>query len=214
MKSRLVVVPAVGLSSPKSWKGQLMTNEELLVETVDLAKLDYENPIFERLEEDINNPWVLEDQIKFYKKAGVPIAYFALPGQRSRHYYAIFEGRSEGQAKGYNRMRNAEVRKKQRVDAAIKENEIESYDVKVENGYDAPKEGDNPEEIVCLKVVMDALAKEYKELSDEKKRICDTIKEGKTQRVAAEELGMPRRTYRDKKDETLDGLANKMKDYR
>ncbi|MBQ6231540.1 MAG: hypothetical protein IJJ74_10550 [Eubacterium sp.] len=191
-----------------------MKKEDLLCDTVDPAKLDYENPIFEGLEEDPNNPWFLEEQIQFYKRNGVPIAYFAFKGQKSRHYYAIFEGKSEGQAKGYNRMRNAEVKKKERADAAIKEHETESYDVMVENGYDAPKEGDNPEEIVCYKVVMDALAKEYKELTDEKKRICDAIKDSKTQRVAAEELGMPRRTYRDKKDETLDGLAKKMKDYR
>lgn len=191
-----------------------MTKEELLAVTVDPAKLDYKNPIFERLEEDPNNPWYLEEQIKFYKSNNVPIAYFALPGQKSRHYYAIFEGRSEGQAKGYNKMINAEVKKKERADAAIKEHETESYDVMVENGYDAPKEGDNPEEVVCYKVVMDALAKEYKELTDEKKRICDFIKESKTQREAAEELGMPRRTFRDKKGETLDGLAKKMKDYR
>ena len=191
-----------------------MTKEDLLAVTVDPAKLDYKNPIFERLEEDPNNPWYLEDQIQFYKRNNVPIAYFALPGQKSRHYYAIFEGRSEGQAKGYNKMINAEVKKKERADAAIKEHETESYDVMVDNGYDAPKEGDNPEEIVCYKVVMDALAKEYKELTEEKKRICDTIKDSKTQRAAAEELGMARRTYRDKKDETLEGLANKMKDYR
>jgi hypothetical protein len=191
-----------------------MAKDELLCETVDPAKLDYKNPIFERLEEDPNNPWFLEEQIQFYKRNGVPIAYFAFKGQKSRHYYAIFEGKSKDDAKGYNRMKNAEVKKKERADAAIKEYETESYDVMVENGYDAPKEGDNPEEIVCYKVVMDALAKEYKELTDEKKRICDAIKDSKTQRVAAEELGMPRRTYRDKKDETLDGLAKKMKDYR
>ena len=191
-----------------------MAKDELLCETVDPAKLDYKNPIFERLEEDPNNPWHLEDQIKFYKNNNVPIAYFALPGQRSRHYYAIFEGRSEGEAKGYNKMRNAEVKKKERGDAAIKEHETESYDVMIENGYDAPKEGDNPEEIIAYQVVMDALAKEYSELSEEKRRICDTVKKGMTQRDAAAELDIPRRTYRDYKDKTLDGLAKKMKDYR
>ena len=191
-----------------------MAKDELLCETVDPAKLDYKNPIFERLEEDSNNPWYLEDQIKFYKRNNVPIAYFALKGQKARHYYAIFEGRSEGEAKGYNKMRNAEVKKKERADAAIKEHETESYDVMIENGYDAPKEGDNPEEIIAYQVVMDALAKEYSELSEEKRRICDTVKKGMTQRDAAAELDIPRRTYRDYKDKTLDGLAKKMKDYR
>ena len=43
---------------------------------------------------------------------------------------------------------------------------------------------------------MDALTKEYNELSEEKKRICDTIKKGMSQREAAAELGISRSTYR------------------
>ena len=84
----------------------------------------------------------------------------------------------------------------------------------VDNGYDAPRENDNPEEIVAYKIVMDALTKEYEALTEEKKRICDIVGEGMTQRAAAEKLGIPRRSYRDKKDKTLSGLAKKMKKYK
>jgi len=192
-----------------------MTKDDVLVvETVDPAKLDYENPIFERIEEDINNPWFLEEQIKFYKKAGVPIAHFAFRGQKQKHYYAVFEGSSKAHADSMNRMNNRDAKKKERDEAAIKEHETDSYEVMVENGYDAPRDDDAPDDIVIYKLMMDVLNKEYKELSDEKKRICDTIKNDMTQREAAESLGMSRRTYRDHKDATMQELAKKMKDYK
>lgn len=197
---------------------EVKTNNEkeevTVVETVDPAKLDYENPIFERLEEDINNPWVLEDQIKFYKKAGVPIAHFAFPGQQSRHYYAVFEGSSKDHADSMNKMNNRDAKKKERAEAAIREHETDSYEVMIENGYDVPKEDDSPDEIIAYKVVMDALNKEYNALTEEKKRLCDTIKNDMSQRDAAEELGISRRTYRDHKDVVLSELAKKMKDYK
>ena len=191
-----------------------MKKDELLCETVDPAKLDYKNPIFQRLEEEPNNSWILEEQIQFYKRNNVPIAHFAFKGQKSRHYYAIFEGASDREASSYNKNMNSEVKKKQRADEAINEHETESYDVMIDNGYDVPKEGDNPEEIIAYKVVMNALTKEYNELSEEKKRICDTIKKGMSQREAATELGISRSTYRGHKDKTLDGLAKKLKYYR
>lgn len=191
-----------------------MTKEELLAVTVDPAKLDYKNPIFERLEEDPNNPWVLEDQIRFFKKCGVPIAYFAFKGQKSRHYYAVYEGKSKTHANDVNKMNNRDTKKSDRKSMVIKEHETDSYEVMVDNGYDAPREDDNPEEIVAYKIVMDALTKEYESLSEEKKRICDTISEGMTQRAAADMLGIPRRTYRDSKDKTLGDLAKKMKKYK
>ena len=192
-----------------------MTKDDVLVvETVDPAKLDYENPIFERIEEDINNPWFLEEQIKFYKKAGVPIAHFAFRGQKKKHYYAVFDGSSKAHADSMNRMNNRDAKKKERDGAAIKEHETGSYEVMVENGYDAPRDDDAPDDFVIYKLMMDVLNKEYKELSDEKKRICDTIKNDMTQREAAESLGMSRRTYRDHKDATMQELAKKMKDYK
>lgn len=197
---------------------EVKTNNEkeevTVVETVDPAKLDYGNPIFERLEEDINNPWVLEDQIKFYKKAGVPIAHFAFPGQQSRHYYAVFEGSSKDHADSMNKMNNRDAKKKERAEAAIRKHETDSYEVMIENGYDVPKEDDSPDEIIAYKVVMDALNKEYNALTEEKKRLCNTIKNDMSQRDAAEELGISRRTYRDHKDVVLSELAKKMKDYR
>lgn len=191
-----------------------MKKEELVVETVDPAKLDYENPIFERLEEDLNNPWMLEEQIKFYKKAGVPIAHFAFRGQKQKHYYAVFEGSSKAHANSMNRMNNRDAKKKERGEAAIKEHETDSYEVMLENGYDAPKEDDSPDEIIAYKVVMDALSREYNALSVDKRRLCDTVKSGMSQRNAAAELGMSRRTYRDHKDAVMSELAKKMKNYR
>lgn len=200
---------------PEWRKGQSMAKDDVLVvETVDPAKLNYKNPIFERLEEDLTNPWVLEDQIKFYKKAGIPIAHFALRGQKKKHYYAVLEGSSKKYAESLNRMNNRDAKKKERDEVAIKEHETDSYEVMLENGYDAPREDDAPDEIIAMKVLVDALSKEYQELSDEKKRICDTIKEDMTQREAAEVLGMPRRTYRDHKNKVIKELAKKMKDYK
>jgi hypothetical protein len=78
-----------------------MKNEE---KYVDPATIDVKNPIFERLEEDKNNPWVLEEQIKYYKSLGVPIAHYAFPGQKERHYYAVFEGSSKLYADDFNRI--------------------------------------------------------------------------------------------------------------
>lgn len=193
-------------------KGQSMTkNDELVVATVNPSKLNYKNPIFERLEEDINNPWVLEEQVKFYKKAGVPIAHFALAGQKKKHYYAVFEGSSKNHADSLNKMNNRESKKKERREKSINEHETDSYDVMLENGYDVPREEDSPDEIVAMKILLDVLNKEYQELSEEKKRICDTVKEGMTQRDAAKKLGMARRTYRDHKDAVMRELKGKLK---
>ena len=185
-------------------------NDVLVVATVNPAKLNYKNPIFESLEEDVNNPWVLEEQIKFYKRCNIPIAHFALPGQKTKHYYAVFEGSSKSYADIINRMNNRENKKKERRETVINEHETDSYDVMLENGYDVLREDDSPDEIVAMKILMDALNKEYQELSDEKKRICDTIKEGMTQRDAAKELGMARRTYRDHKDAVMGERAKKL----
>ena len=188
-----------------------MKNEE---KYVDPATIDVKNPIFERLEEDKNNPWVLEEQIKYYKSLGVPIAHYAFPGQKERHYYAVFEGSSKLYADDFNRMNNRDAKKRERHDNAIKENEPESYEVMVENGYDAISDEDSPEDIVIYMLMLDVLLKEYNDLSDDKKSLCDTISKGMTQRKAAEELGISRRTYRDRKEALMKDLVKKFKDYK
>ena len=191
-----------------------MTNEELLVDTVDPARLDYPNPIFERIQEDPNNPWFLEEQIKYYKNAGVPIAHFAFKGQKKKHYYAIFNGESKADADAINKMNNCDIKRAERAENAFRKHETDSYDVMLENGYDAPADDDDPAEIVAYQIVMDALSKEYNALSEEKRNLCNTIKKDMSQRDAAAELGVSRRTYRDHKDAVMGELAKKLKSYR
>ena len=190
-----------------------MTKKDILV-TVDPAALNYEHPIYMRLDEDKNNPQILEEQVKYYKRLGVPVSYFSLNGQKSKHYYAVFEGNSEERADALNKLNNSDVRKRDRAYAAIREHETESYNVMVDSGYDAPSYDDDPAEIEAFNTVIKALVKEYNDLSDEKKRICDMIMDNVPQRKAAEKLGMARRTYRDQMEAVLKELGRKLRPYR
>ena len=184
--------------------------KKIYVKIVNPGKLCYKYPIFERLRTDPNNPWFLQDQIDFYKNANVPVAYFALPGQKKMHHYAILDGESKDTADALNREFYRERDKAERAEAKRILHEAESYDVKVENGYDIPEEGSDPYEIIAYLDVLNALTREYQALSEEKKRFCDTIKKGMTQRAAAEEMGMPRTTYLDHLDTILKDLRRKL----
>lgn len=188
-------------------------DDKLVVETVDLTKLNYVNPIFVRLEERPHNPDVLETQIKFYKKAGVPIAHFAFKGQKKKNYYAVLEGSSKEQAESVNRMNNCYVKKKERDDAAIMEYETDSYDVMAANGYEVKDDSCSIEERVAYKTLLKALIDALDELSEEKRIVCILLANGYTQREAAEKLGIPRRTLRDRFNCALKELSSKLRNY-
>ena len=70
------------------------------------------------------------------------------------------------------------------------------------------------EEIAAYKVVIDALNKALDELTEEKLRVCQMVANNESQRSVAEELGIPRRTLRDRKDSAISEISRKMKHYK
>ena len=139
MKSRLVVMPSDELSSPSAERGQIMEKNVNLsnVATANLSSLNYPHPYFVPIDDGD------EETIKFYKRNDVPVAHIALPG-RMKHYYAVFNADTQADADLMNRTYNNWAKKDARDKAAQKEFET-SYDVMVENGYDAKDDINNPE---------------------------------------------------------------------
>lgn len=211
MVSRLVVVPSDGLSSPiavaKAERGQSMKkNVNPNVVTVNPSTLNYPHPYFVPIEDGD------EETIKYYKRNDVPVAHIALPG-RMKHYYAVFNADTQADADLMNRTYNNWAKKDARDKAAQEEFET-SYDVMVENGFDAKDDTNNPEEIIAYKVVINALNNALDELTEEKLRACQMVANGESQRTVAEKLGISRRTLRDRKDSAMSELGKKMKDYK
>lgn len=89
-----------------------------------------------------------------------------------------------------------------------------SYDSLVEDGFDAAKEDGNLEEVVAYKMMVDALCKEYGELTEENRRFCDAVKENRTDRDMAGEMGLAKSTYQGRKAKALRDLGEKMKDWK
>ena len=176
-------------------------------------KLTYENPMFYKLLMDPNNPWVLIDQIRYYKERGVPIKRLAFQNQKTGHYYAIFNAGSKAEADEWNRTFNRENKQADRAMQKILEHETNSCEVMMESGEEAISDEGNPEEIAAYHEMYKELNKCYEALEADKKKLVDTVKDGMTQREAAEELGLPRGTYRDHKDAVVLELAEKMKDW-
>ena len=168
--------------------------------------LNYAHPYFVPIEDGD------ETTIKFYKSHDVPVAHIALPG-RMKHYYAVFNADTQEYADLMNRTYNNWEKKAARAKASQEEYES-SYDVMVENGYDAKDDTNNPEEIIAYKTVINALTNALDELTDEKLRACKMVANGESQREVAEELGISRRTLRDRKDSAIKELGDKLKDYK
>ena len=164
------------------------------VATVNPSTLNYPHPYFVPIADGD------EETIKFYKRNDVPVAHIALPG-RMKHYYAVFNADTQEYADLMNRTYNNWEKKAARAKASQEEYES-SYDVMVENGYDAKDDTNNPEEIIAYK------------LTDEKLRACKMVANGESQREVAEELGISRRTLRNRKDSAMKELGDKLKDYR
>lgn len=206
MVSRLVVVPTDGLSSPiavaKAERGQPMKKNVNPSEET----LNYAHPYFVPIEDGD------EATIKYYKNHDVPVAHIALPG-RMKHYYAIFDADTQEEADVMNRYYNRSEKQDDRAKAEIKQYET-SYEALLDDGYDATSDDNNPEEIAAYGVVIDALHTALKELTSEKLRACQMVANNESQRSVAEELDIPRRTLRDRKDSALKELGEKLKDYK
>lgn len=175
-------------------------------ETINPSALNYPHPYFVPIQDGD------EATIKFYKRNNVPVAHIALPG-RMKHYYAVFNAATKEEAELMNRTYNTWERKDARDKAAQDEFET-SYDAMVENGYDKKDDSNNPEEIAAYKVVIAALNKALDELTEEKLRACQMVANNESQRSVAEELGIPRRTLRDRKDSAISEMSKKMNEYK
>ncbi len=176
------------------------------VATVNSSSLNYPHPYFVPIDDGD------EETIKFYKRNDVPVAHIALPG-RMKHYYAVFNADTQEDADLMNRTYNNWAKKDARDKEAQKEFET-SYDVMVENGYDAKDDTNNPEELIAYKTVINALTNALDELTDEKLRTCKMVANKESQREVAEELGISRRTLRDRKDRAMKELGEKLKEYK
>lgn len=187
-------------------KDNLMTRKENQSKKFEEGICNYPHPIYVPIEDGD------EASIKHYKNSDVPVGHFALKGQKQKHYYAIYPAETQDIADQMNRTYNNWSKKNERDRKAQSEHEC-SYEALLEDGYDPKDDANNTEEIVAHKVVLNALVSEMDRLTDEKIRLCRMVANKESQRKVAEELNMPRRTLRDKKDKMLSELAETMKYY-
>lgn len=183
-----------------------MTKKDKQNRTPINAAPNYEHPYFVRIEDGD------EASIKYYKEQDVPVAHIAFNGCK-KHYYAIFNAETQEKADSMNRTYSNWARKDERDKKARQEFEL-SYEDLAEEGFDPKDELSNTEEIVAYKVVLDTLMNEMDKLEKEKVRLCRMVANKEPQRAVAEELGIPRRTLRDRKDKVLSELADNLKDFR
>ena len=170
------------------------------------AVLNYAHPYFVPIDDGD------EDTVKFYKNNGVPVPRIALPG-RMKHYYAVFDADTQEEADLMNRTFNNWEKKAAREKKSRILNEA-SYENLLDEGYEPVDYSSNPEEIIAYKVMMEALYNALNELSEEKLRVSKMVANKETQSKVAEELGIPRRTLGDHKNDTLSELGKTMNDYK
>ena len=168
--------------------------------------LNYAHPYFVPIDDGD------EATIKHYKNNDVPVAHIALPG-RMKHYFAVFDADTQDEADLMNRTFNNWEKRTAREEESRMLKET-SYDKLLDEGYNPSDDASNPEEIIAYKVVMDALNDALNELSKEKHRACMMVANKESQRKVAEELGISRRTLRDRKDDAMSELSRKMNKYR
>lgn len=174
--------------------------------TVNSSTLHYEHPYYVPIDDGD------EETIKFYKENGVPVKPIPLPG-RIKHFYAIFNADTHEEAVLMQRQYNNWAKQDER-DAEKQSMRETSYEALMEEGYNLGDNSSNLEEIIAYQTVIAVLNDALTELTEEKIRLCKMVANGESQRVVADELGIPRRTLRDRKDAVLSELYRKMKDYR
>lgn len=179
---------------------------------INACTLEYKHPVFMPIEDGD------EASIQFYKNAGVPVALIQLPYRSKPHFYAIQEAETQEEAdkqnRGINSMNKNDARTENKESGQKDGVKVLSYDGLVENGFDAVTDDGDPEEVVAYKMMVDALYKEYGELTEENRRFCDAVRENKTDRNMAGEMGLKKSTYQGRKAKTLGVLGEKMKDWK
>lgn len=159
--------------------------------------------------ETIKNPIYLaiEDgdfsTIQYYESHGIPVRRIAPHG--TYHYYAILSGDTKEQSDNLTNEWNVMFRRENRNNQRHADHNI-SYDVLVEDGYEAPFVGGDPAEIVVDRIEVDEIKREVKKLTEEEQNICRMIGEGKSEREMAKEMDMPRSTLNEKKVKVLKKL--------
>lgn len=128
-------------------------------------------------------------------------------------WYVLLPVQTQAEAEKLNTAFDALRRQETREYARRCGNEI-SYDQMVDDGFNPASEDSDLADIIFNLIIMEALMDELQNLSDEKKRICHAIMNGKSDYKAAEELHLARTTYRDRKMKTLDELANSLKKFK
>jgi len=219
-------------------------NDKNVIATANV--LCYEHPVFWKLEEDKNNPDVLEGAIRYFKEHGIPVDKITLPG-RPAQYYAIWNADTEEEAREANRnleryekaffrrvmpmmqretSLNALQEKGYDPDSisdvcvdAKRRNHVAMGDAGKKDfvfGYEPPRsrEYSDPADIHEEATLLSELAKALTEVTDEQCRICNAVKEGKTDRDMAAEMGMAKSTYQDRKAKTLKAVGDKLKTWK
>lgn len=83
-----------------------------------------------------------------------------------------------------------------------------------ERGFVFQSEEEDPLEIIVREITYEALHDVLDLMTEEQRRICRMIVNNDPQRKVADELGIPRRTLRDRKDKVISELSKKMRHYK
>lgn len=74
--------------------------------------------------------------------------------------------------------------------------------------------GANPEEIIADKLMLQELFKVLDELDPDSRRICELIRQGKTEREIADEFGVRQSTLNYRKKKLMEKLHERLKDFK
>ena len=72
----------------------------------------------------------------------------------------------------------------------------------------------NPEEIIADKLMLQELFKVLDELDPDSRRICELIRQGKTEREIADEFGVRQSTLNYRKKKLMEKLCERLKDFK
>lgn len=192
--------------------GIIMSQVELEKTEVTGKKLQYDYPIYYRLTDDNNNPYILNEQINFFKQWDIPLLFMTFKGQTKGHWYAIQPGESKEQADMINREQHRILKEEERRQTKIIEKEI-SLDLLAEDGYEIAASGKSIEETIEYNEYIESLLKEYKALNPKDQRICHTIASGASMRLSASKLGVAYSTYRGQKKRAVAALRKKLQEF-
>ena len=143
---------------------------------------------------------------------GVPISFVRFYSGYSC-ICAVIEMRTQKQADTFNRMINNLLRCEERAEEKSR-HYCWSLDDISERGFVFQSEEEDPLEIIVREITYEALHDVLDLMTEEQRRICRMIVNNDPQRKVADELGIPRRTLRDRKDKVISELSKKMRHYK